>query len=335
MKIKRYHLRNGLILLHLAFAITGSYLFLLNYRLSEAQLTQQSLNKQTILAKSGSTSIEDLLQNVQNQLSSFIFSFTQVPETASIDKKQTRLEFDSYMQRTQLPVNGVALYDENGVLVILGNRKHNLNGEGQNFSQTSYIQWSKDPAHKGKTYISTPLIGTTGASIGKIIILIEQPIYFGSAYKGTLAIKLLVDDFRIAFIDPLASDPSENSLILNNAGVVLAGNSSLLNKNLFYYAQKQKWSQYKDFMQKLNLAIKGNVSRYTWTFQNPKDKPKVFFASVRKIDIPNTDKDLYMVISSPKDSILASLKPLRIYGFSWLGLGVFVNVLGAVIAVLL
>ena len=335
MNIKRSYLRNGLILLHIAFAIMGFYLFIFNYHLSETVLTQKTLSKQTILAKAGSTSVENLLKNVQNQLSSLIFSFTQVPETAVIDLEQTRSEFDAYIQRAQLPINGVALYDEKGTLIILGNRKHIHTGEGQNFSQTSYIQWSKNPVNKGKTYISTPYIGTTGASIGKIIILVEQPIYFGNAYKGTLAVKLLVDDFRKAFVESLASDPDENSFILNNTGVLLAGNSALLNQNLFAYAAKQRWNQYKDFIQKLNVAIKTNINQEVWTFQNPKDKPKVFLVGMSKIDILNTDNNLYMVVGTPKDSALSSLQPLRIYGFAWLGFGLFTTFLGGIIAMLL
>ncbi len=313
----------------------GFYLFISNYYLSETQLTQKTLSKQTILAKAGSTSVENLLMNVQNQLSSFIFSFTQIPETALIDMKQTRSEFDSYIQRAQLPINGVSLYDEKGTLIILGNRKHIHTGEGQDFSQTAYIQWSKNPANKRKIYISTPYIGTTGASIGKIIILVEEPIYFGKAYKGTLAIKLLVDDFRKAFVDSLASDPDENSFILNDTGVLLAGNNALLNQNLFSYAQKQRWNQYKDFIQKLNMAIKTNINQEVWTFQNPKDKPKVVLVGISKIDIPNTNSDLYMVIATPKDNILALLKPIRIYGFVWLGFGLFTTTLGGIITMLL
>ncbi len=335
MKIKRSHLRNGLILLHLAFAILGFYLFTINYHLSEVQLTQKALVKQAILAKAGSTSIENLIKNVQNQLSSFVFSFAPGSEIVPINIAHTRLAFDEYIQRAQLPINGVVLYDENGTLNILGNRQHIRTGEGQNFAQTSYIRWSKDPTNKGKTYISTPYIGTTGASIGKTIILVAQPIYFGDTYKGTLAIKLLVDDFRKSFIDTLASDPAEDSFIITNKGLLLAGNTALINQNLFAYAQKQKWNQYKDFTQKLSTTIKTNKSQAVWTFQNPKDKTKVVFVGISKIDIPNTDNDLYIVVNTSKDDALASLQPLRLYGFAWLGFGLLASFLGAIIAVLL
>jgi len=335
MKIKRSHLRNGLILLHLAFAITGFYLFTVNYHLSETQLTQKALTKQAILAKAGSSSIENLIKNVQNQLSSFVFSFAPVSEIVPINIAHTRLAFDEYIQRAQLPINGVALYDENGTLVILGNRQHNRTGEGQNFAQTSYIQWSKNPANRGKTYISTPYIGTTGASIGKTIIIVAQPIYFGNTYKGTLVIKLLVDDFRKSFIDALASDPAEDSFIITNKGLLLAGNGALINQNLFSYAQNQKWSQYKDFTQKLATVLKANRSQAVWTFQNPKEKPRVVFVGISKIDIPNTDNDLYIITNASRDDALASLQPLRLYGFAWLGFGLLASVLGGIIAVLL
>ncbi len=335
MRIKHSYLKNALIGLHIIFAAIGFYTFLFNYQLTEKVLVQKTLNKQIILAKAGSTAVENLLKNVQNQLSSFIFSFTRIPETAHFDIQNTRSEFDAYMQRAQLPVNGVALYDAAGQLLILANRKHVHTGEGQNFSQTAYIHWSKNPANKGKTYISTPYVGTTGASIGKIIILLAQPIYFGSAYQGTLTIKLLVDDFRNDFVNTLISDSDETSFVVSQDGVLLAGNQELLNQNLFTYAQKAKWPRFKDFSAKLNTALHASATQTAWTFQNPLERPVDSFVGISKIDIPSSDKDLYMVVTTARESVLSSLTPLRVYGFAWLGFGVLTTALGGLIVIAL
>lgn len=332
---KKTHLRNGLVLIHIVFALIGFYTFIFNYQLSANLLIQQTLNKQLILAKSGSTSVENLLKNIQGQLSSFIFTFTPISDTASIDISTTRKEFAAYMQNAQLPINGIALYNESGKITILANRQNIHIGEGEDFSQTSYIHWSKDPKNKGKTYISTPYIGTTGASIGKIILFVAQPVYFGNSYKGTLAIKLLVDDFRQAFISPLASNSDESSFIVDTNGILLAGDKALLNQNLFVYANKKKWKQYKDFIQKLNLALNAQQTQTAWTFQTPQGKTVLSNVGVSKIDIPNTDKDLYMVVTTAQSSSLVSLQPLRVYAFVWLGFGVITTILGGFIVIAL
>ncbi len=335
MKIKNSHLRNILIFFHIVFAVIGFYAFISNYKLSENLLIQKTLAKQEIVAKAGSSSVENLIKSVQNQLDSFLFSFTQVPENAPIDENITRKQFDSYMQRVQLPVNGIAVYDEKGKLKILANRQHIQKGEGEDFSQTEFIKWSKNPSNKDKVYISTPYIGTTGASIGKTIILVEEPIYFGNTYKGTIAIKLLVDEFRSSFIDSLSTDTSEESFVINNSGIVLAGNSSLLNQNIFTYARKSKWKGYEDFVQKLNRGLKSQIKVAQWIFKNSNDKEKLQLAGISRIDIPNTNNDLYMIVETSEESILNSLSPLKIYGLAWLGFGVLTTAIGGFIVMLL
>ncbi len=337
MFLKRSYFRNSLILLHIIFAIIGFYIYIFNYGLSENLLIQRTLAKQLILAKSGSLSVENLLKNVQSELSSFVFTFAKIDSSASIDKDTTRTAFISYMKRALPPVNGIALYDETGKLAIIENRYDIRIGENQDFSKTALILWSKKTSNRDKTFISTPYISTVGSSVGKIILVIAKPIYFGTSYKGTLAIRLLVNDFRNAFVAPLTVDSDENSLIINSSGVVLAGNTLLLNRNLFTYAQKQKWTQYNDFTNKLSLALKkeNNTTETTWTFQNPNEQPKVSLVGISKINIPDSDEDLYMIVTTSKDGVLTSLLPIRGYGLAWLGFGLFANIIGGAIILLL
>lgn len=335
MTKKRSYLRNGLIFLHIVFAILGFYIYIFNYRLSENLLIQKTLSKQAILAKSGSLSVENLLKNVQSELTSFVFTFAKINDSASIDTGVTRKAFIAYMQRAQLPINGIALYDAQGKLSIIENRYDIRIGENQDFSKTAVILWSKNPANRDKTFISTPYIGTTGASIGKIILILAKPIYFGNTYKGTLAIRLLVNEFRNSFVTPLTADNAENSLIINSDGVVLAGNAPLLNQNIFTYAQKQKWNKYNDFISTLRMALQTNTTQATWTFQNPKEKPIVSLVGISRIDIPNSDKDLFMIVTTPQDSTIASLRPVRGYGLVWLGFGVIATIIGSALVFLL
>lgn len=328
---KRYYLQNGLIFLHIVFAVIGFYLYILNYQTSQALLIQKTLNKQLIIAKAGSTAVENLLENVQNQLSSFTFSFAQINENAPIDKNATRTEFMAYMARSQLPITGIALFDENGKLSIIENRPDIRFGEGEDFSHSEFIIWSKDFSNKNKILVSGPYIGTAGSSVGKIILIAAKPVYFGNRYKGVLTIRIRLDDLRKAFISPLTTDNDEDSFIVNDRGYLIAGRNDLLNKNLFTYARQQKWNHYKDFIKQFGTAIHQDRTEGSWIFQYPNDQPKELLVGVSIIDLPNTDKDLYMVTTATKETVLLSLRPLRGYGVLWLGFGVFVTVISGII----
>ncbi len=331
MKKKHLLLRNGLIFLHILFAIVGFYTYIAVYNFSENLLIQKTLNKQLILAKTGSLAVENLIKNVQSELASFVFSFAKVSEGASIDKDLTREAFAAYMQRSELPVSGIALFDENGTVAILENRAHIRTGEGEDFSQAVFTKWSKNPLNKGKIFLSTPLIGTVGASKGKIILVIAQPLYFGSKFKGTLAIRLRVEDFTKAFVTSLGSDSTEDAFIVNTNGVVIAGRAALLNKNLFDFARSEKWPNYQDYINKLASALKTKETQTTWTSKLPNEKPREMLVGISKIDIPDTDKDLYMKVATPKEGVLDSLGSLRKYGYFWLGFGVFTTIVGSLL----
>lgn len=333
--IKKTKVRNLLIVLHILFVFFGFLLYLANYGVSESLLVQKTLNKQLILAKAGSSSAENLFLNLENQLSSFVFSFTTISEDALINRDATRAEFISYMKRAQLPINGIALYDEGGKLLIIENRKSIHVGENKDFSKAPFIKWSQAPENKGKIFVSTPYIGTTGASVGKVILIVAKPVYFGNRYKGTLTIRLLVDDFSRAFVEPLASDADEDSFIVNKQGVLIAGRASLVNTNLYLYAQKQRWNHYREFTQKFSRALIDNTTQTSWTFQNPNEKSRVVLVGVSKIDLPETNVDLYMVVTTSKEGATSLLSPLRGYGVVWLGIGLLTTTVGGLMVMML
>lgn len=332
-KRKLLSLKNSLIFLHILFAIVGLYTYLSAYKYAESLSIQKTLNKQLVLAKAGSLATESLLKNVQSELSTFIFSFAKVDESDVIDKDATRAEFAAYMKRSELPISGIALFDENGKVTILENRLHIQTGEGEDFSQAGFIKWSKTPLNRGKIFISTPLLGTVGASKGKIILIIAEPLYFGRKFKGTLAIRIRVEDFTKAFVAPLVNDSSEDAFIVNTSGVVIAGRDTLLNKNLFDWAKNKKWNQYNNFINQLQLALKKNETQAIWTFQLPNESPREMLVGISKIDIPGTDQDLYMKVAIPKDGVIDSLSGLKKYGYLWLGFGVLTTIAGSFIVI--
>lgn len=310
-------------------------MYLVNYSLAENLLIQNYLLKEQTIAKAGSLSIEDLLTTVQNELNSFVFSFTQVNDYAPIDIEATRQGFKDYISKAQLPINGIAYYDQTGKLVVIEDKQHLHIGEGQDFSNTSYIQWAENPANKNTLYISTPYISVVGGSVGKTIIIVLKPIYFGNIYKGALGVRILLGDLEKAFVAPLISSAEENSFIIDSNGVVIASQANLLNKNLFTYAKKQRWERYTDFTTLLTTALRKNDTKTLWFFQNPSDTSKEYLAGISRIDIPNTDKDLFLVVSSPKENITSLLRWFRDYGYIWLGFSVIVTIIESSIIIFL
>ncbi|HEX8932003.1 MAG TPA: cache domain-containing protein [Patescibacteria group bacterium] len=335
MPKKHSWFRNGLIISHIITALLGFFIFIVNYQISQNLLIQNTLNRQLTLAKSGSLSAENLLKSVQSDLASFIFTFAKIPDYSPIDKDATRLAFIAYIQKSELPTTGIALYDDTGKLSIIENRYDIRTGEGMDFSKTELILWAKNPLNKGKTFISSPYIATTGGSVGKIIMVIAEPLYFGNTYKGTLAIRLLVNDFRNAYISPLISGQDDSSFIINTNGIVLAGADKLVGQNIFNYAQTQKWNDYPTFTKSLQTALKQNNTQTTWTFQYPNEKAKDFIVGISKIDLPNTDKDLYLVVLRSKDTTISPLKPILGYGLVWVGLGLLTTIIGSIAVMLL
>lgn len=333
--MKRYHIKNILIVLHVFSAIFAFYTYFATYKLSENLLVGKITNRQLIMAKSGSTALENLQKNIQNQLFSFKFSFAKIADDSSIDISGTRTAFASFIQKSVSPVGEIALYDSVGKLLVIENRLQTHTGENTDFSGSGFIKWSKNPVNRDKIYFSTPYKSISGATIGRNILILASPIYFGTTYKGTLSIRLLIDDFQNAFITPITLDNKVDSFIINKDFVVLAGNEGLLNQNLLTYAAKEKWPGYQNFTAELKKGITGNITQTKWNFKNPKEKTRTLLVGISKIDIPNTDKDLFLVVTSAKQDITSLLHPLRLFGVAWLGLGVVTTTIGGLILIFL
>ncbi len=320
-----------ILLAHILLSVVGFYNFVFNYHLSEVYLVQSVNEKQQIISKSGARSVENFLHSIDNQLSSFVFSFAKIDGNTAIDKEATRQQFAEFIKRSKPPISGIALYDESGTLIIIENKEHNKLGEGVDFSSRDFITWSTDPLNKGKSFITNPYISASGSTQGQNIMAIVTPIYFGNKFKGTLAIRFLVNQFKDAFINPLATAIDEDSFIIDNNNVVIAGDVGLLNKNLNDYARQSKWHNYTDFNDKLNAVLKKDSTNTSWNFAFPNQKVKNYLVASSKIDLPNTDKDLYLILLTPQSGTLKPLSPLRYYGTVWIWISIILTFLGGVI----
>ena len=335
VNLNNIYIQLAILFIHIFFSILGFYNFFFNYDLSAQLLIQKTVDRQVTIARSGSTSIENYIKSLQNQLDSFVFSFQKVNENDVIDKVETRRQFEAYIQKTTKPSSGIALYDDTGKLLVIQNTQKITTGENEDFSDYDFIQWSKDPVSKGKTFIANPYTARAGASKGKIIMVVATPVYFGNKYKGTLAIRFLVGQFKDAFITPLSTELDEDSFIVDTNGVLITGDDKLINQNLISYAKQTKWDGSDDFVDKLSLALKKTEARTEWKFQHPDQKNKNYLVAIRKIDIPNTDKDLFLVATTPKDDITKSLIPLRSYGSVWLFISILITFIGGLLFIFL
>lgn len=335
LSLNNIYIQLAILFIHIFFSVLGFYNFFFNYDLSAQLLTQTTIDRQVTIARSGATSIENYIKSLQSQLDSFVFSFQKVTEADVIDKVETRRQFTAYIQKTSKPSSGIALYDEGGKLLIIENSQKITAGENEDYSDYDFIQWSKDPSSKGKTFIANPYVARAGASKGKTIMVVATPLYFGNRYKGTLAIRFLVAQFKDAFINPLSTELDEDSFIVDTNGTLITGDDRLINQNLISYAKQTKWDGADDFVTKLNLSLKKGEARTEWKFQHPDQKNKNYLVAIRKIDIPNTDKDLFLVATTPKEDITKSLSPLRSYGSVWLFISVLITLIGGLLFIFL
>ncbi len=333
--IKRRYIEVILILLHVTFAVVGFYTYFYNYRLSESVLKQRSSEKQLILAKAGALSLENFFDNIQNQLFSFVFSFAKIDEAAPIDLVSAQRGFREYIGRSGSPILGIALYDGEGNLLILEENQTGPIDKTINFSSYDFLQWSKNSDNSRKVYISNPYTARTGGSVGKTIMVVAKPLYFGNRFKGTVAIRFSLSQFIDTFINPLGPGVGEDSFIVDTQGVLLAGNNNLINKNLLQYAQETKWQGSDDFVDTLTGALRKNTTTTQWSFKMPGEKVRPFSVGISKIDVPNTEKDLYMVVTSSQEDVASALTPLRFYGIAWLGFGILTTSIGSALILIL
>ena len=311
----------GILLFHLILSVVGLLSYLSNFSNAEKYLLIYTSEKQQVTAKSATISIENYINSTRNQLRSLVFNFAKIDENTSVDLNVTRNEFVSFISANKGLVSEIAFYDDQGNLKILENAIHNKEGEGQNFNKTEFFLWSKDPKNANRIFISSPFTGKIGSSKNKVLMIIATPVYFGSRFKGTVSIRFLLQDFSNAYIYPLSTNLFDSALIVNSDGQIIAGNTYFVNKNLISYAKSKNWKQSKAFIKTFQNILKKDKADVTWVFQYPKDVPRTYLVSSSKIDIPNTDRDLYLIVSSARSEALKPVSNLRYYG----SLGIWVS----------
>ncbi len=308
--------------LQILFSIFGLYNYFFNFNLSKDFLIKQSQETQLTVTRAGTKSVEVFMKSIINQL--LILERNNVID--SLDKEKTRQAFQQFVDNTDELVADIARYDKEGKLVVIENKRRIYTGEKEDYSDRDFIQWSKTQAEENQILITPPYIARAGAARGKAIIVVATPSYFNHEYTGTIAIRFALNEFKKSFIDPLGT-ADEETMIIDSSGRILVGRSSLGNQNLLDYAKKTKWNGSKDFIDKFKQMLNSYEGRDIWKFQYPGENPKSFLATYNKINIPNTDNDLYLIVTRNEPNITSSINPFYAYGTYWLGGGILLSVL--------
>ncbi|GEM_PF-2413361 len=328
--LTKWQVQLALLGIQLLFSLFGFYNYFFNYNLSRASLTQQFQDNELLLAKSGAKSIEVFMKNTINQL--IIFESNDIFET--FDDEKIRTLFRQFINNAEVPLIDIARYDKAGKLSIIENRKRIYVGEHEDFSDRDFIQWSKNPVNENKFYITAPYIARAGEAKGRTIMVIAIPSYFHHIHQGTITMRVGIDEFKKYFLDPLGGN-NEDIFILDADRNVVLGKKTLLNQNLIEYAKKTKWVGWQDFVDKLNESVNQTTGIATWNVQYPSERTRETLAAYSKIDLPSTDRDLTLFVTTVKPNIYTSLTPFFSYGTIWLGGSIIMTfIIGAILTLL-
>lgn len=299
-------LQIALLILNVVLAYNFYRVFSGNLEQSSSLLSSQVKFRELLIARASAKSTEKLFQNLESQL---LF--------------QSQLNRDDFLKKylasLDPAVRQIALFDNQGKLRLLADRKIENKTNVASLSAEA-VSWSQAPTNKNRIYISSPFPIYLASFQGDKTIFMATPIY-ESSHSGTLAYIVSLSDLQNNFINPLGQPQYEQSIILDSRGVVVAGDANLINKNLFSYAREEKWSNYRDFLNKLHAVITKPEFQTTWTFKTNPKTVRNFLVSSNKIDVPNTDRDLYLVIIYPQSNLARVLEPLSSFGSRWLAPG--------------
>lgn len=323
--LSKWQVQFGILLIQTILSIWGLVNFLNDFKQTQTNLTQDTFAKQDIIVRAGALALEHFIYSIQDQLDLFVFSFAKTTPSSPIDLAGTQKEFFNFINRSAPPIAEIALYDENGKLIILENRQQNFTGVNEHFSDQDFIRWSKDPNSKGLTYITSPYISKAGWIKGSSIIAIATPLYFGNRFKGTVAIRILAKEFQSTFIETLSPLIEDSSFISDKEGTVISGDNRILALNLIDYAKASRWPGYEDFIQKYNQTLSSDRQNITWAFKYPLQNQDTYLVSSAKIDIPNTDKDLYLIVATSQKKFEQSVAPIKYYTSFWIWLIIIIT----------
>lgn len=253
---------------------------------------------QLVLARSEAKSIEGYLRE-QVQLIQYIDSLDAIK---SLDAVHTRQAFQEVMDDSDSPFIGIARIDNNGVTKVSVNRTGSKESEGMNFSDRQYFEWAKNPVNKDKVQITQPFLARTNPVKGKYVIGIVNPTYFNNNFTGLSIIVISLNEFNKLFMDPIKINSSTRSLLSDQDGKIIAGDSSLIDTNFIEYAQKEKWPGWLNFINGVKNAMQTKSGKMQLSFKDQSDnKLYNFLISYQVININNSD---YFVIIYNTDDIV-------------------------------
>lgn len=269
-------------------------LALRNDQIQRELLLIQTHNRQLVQARSGAQTVKLFLKDLEIQL----LTLSQVPDVVLLDEQKTRERFENLIDQAEdTPFIGIGSLDKDGKAKIITNRERMSVGEGTNFSEREYFKWAKDPLNKGKIYITSPFISQAGISKDKNVLALITPVYYNDEFNGIIIFAVLLNDFSDKFIEPLRIYQAGQSVLIQQDGLVIAGDGKLLNKNIFNYVQNINKNIFSEDEGAIN-----------WVFQYPEDGAKEQIVTFKRINIDHQSWTLFII--NNKDIINSYLEPL-------------------------
>jgi hypothetical protein len=300
----------------------GYFFYLYNHYLTEKIVVNQVQTKQLTIAKSGAEMLAFSLIHLEDQL----LTLSRVPEVARLDAKETRVLFEHYLHDSPLLFGSWGRMDEKGKLVV---------GEGSTFPAADFVLWAKNPAHRGKVYLSSPFPAKQGSVSGEMVVMVT-PTYYENRYTGLIVFLLPLDRFIQSLVKPLQSEKDGNAFLVDSQGKLLAGESALLERNLIAYADESKWEGYASFVDKFRHALEVSEGMTVWKFRSPGQHIVDSFVGFHEVHAGEQRLTLFVTAGTTAwNSLAVVFQPLEILLLSLLftatlGTGILVLLIGNV-----
>jgi PAS domain S-box-containing protein len=205
--------------------ITGVVLLLLNNS-TEKEIVKEFNAHQLYLVKELSREIETYFIN-RVQLIDVLLT---IPAIQNQDSKFISAEINQFHDyEIKNYVKTISLYNETGIITYSSNKEI----IGHNLGESDIFRWAKNPANRGKRFISPPirLNGVKAESVPHLHFVIAAPVYKSSnmsgdsssgKFLGVITETLEFDRLLLSFISNYQSDMVNNHLwLMDSSGILL------------------------------------------------------------------------------------------------------------------
>lgn len=194
-------------------------------------ISEQVLSQEQTLARSESS-------NVNSFFTAFGSSLAALSLHSSIQNRDAlaQSDLDSFIDQWKANgvVGGVLYLNKNGV-VTMNSNTIGANSIGTNLSDRDYFIWAKNQGSAGEYFVGKARVSTTGASRGKVIVVVSTPIYQDGVFIGSLAASIEIKPLTDRYLGLMKVNGQSDVYLLGTSGDMLYSSrpSDTLGVNVF------------------------------------------------------------------------------------------------------